>query len=128
MLKNYNCKKQFEDGVKHKYILHFRHLTLGIPLHPGLLHLPFFSLNSAKRPTSSSLTSYSSIWEQQALFYTLIFTLCTPFSRLSFLGDQKFDFGIVLVAFFATLLLQIYTIHMDLEEKKSVCFEATLYD
>ncbi len=40
-----NFKKHFFSAVKQRCTLHFLHITLGVPLHPGTLHLPFLSHN-----------------------------------------------------------------------------------
>ena len=51
--------KQFEEGVKHRCILHFIHITLGIPAQFGFLQRPLFSVNFGQCPVSSLLISWT---------------------------------------------------------------------
>jgi hypothetical protein len=81
--------KRFEEGVKHRWTLHFVHITLGIPTQYGFLQRPLISANVQSRLflflgqelelylASSSLLQYptATVTGLVSLFFRFLFSL-----------------------------------------------------
>lgn len=98
----WNLRKQLLVDVKQRWTSHFRHFALGVPVHPGTLHLPFFSAiiiqwAVASRDWNWSSRSFSPHTHQQLWNWDDL--SCAPDSSLLHRPSVMYDLNVHTASF-----------------------------